>query len=77
MRQNLENILFLYCLLQDSVPDYGSFGLCCWLLDVFGLYCLKLLSDWKLNIILILQITNTEEIKLCLHEANARAEMVI
>ena len=27
MRQNLENILFLYCLLQDSVPDYGSFWL--------------------------------------------------
>ena len=53
------------------------FGLCCWLLNVFGLYCLKLLSDWKLNIILILQITNTEEIKLFLHEANARAEMVM
>ena len=27
MRQNLENILFLYCLLQDSVPGYGSFWL--------------------------------------------------
>ena len=27
MRQNLENILFLYCLLQDSVSDYGSFWL--------------------------------------------------
>lgn len=53
------------------------FGLCCWLLNVFGLYCLKLLSDWKLNIILILQITNTEEIKICLHEANARVEMVM
>ena len=25
MRQNLEDILFLYFLLEDSVPDFGSF----------------------------------------------------
>ena len=65
--------LFPYCLLQDSVPDYRSLWFV--LFFVFGLYYLKLPSDWKLKIILILQITNTEEMKLCLHQANARIEM--
>ena len=77
MRQNLENIYFCTVSYKIQCRIMDPFGFCCWLLNVFGLYCLKLLSDWKLNIILILQITNTEEIKLCLHEANARAEMVM
>ena len=62
-----------YCLLQDSVPDYRSVWFV--LFVVFGLYYLELLSDWKLKIILILQITNTEEMKLCLHQVNARIEL--
>ena len=73
VRDNLENILFQYCLLQDSVPDYRSLWFV--LFVFFGLYYLKLPSDLKLKIILILQITNTEEMKLCLHQANARIEM--
>ena len=77
MRQNLENMLFPYCLLPDSGSGRLWILLVCWLLNVFGLYCLKLPSDWKLKIIMILQITNTEEIKLCLHEANAPVEIVM
>ena len=55
------------------MPDYRSLWFV--LFVVFGLYYLELLSDWKLKIILILQITNTEEMKLCLHQANARIEL--
>ena len=75
MRQNLEDILFPYFLLQDSVPDFGSFWFVLFVAKCFWFDLPQVTSDWKLKIILILQITNTKEIKLRLHKANARIEI--
>ena len=55
------------------MPDYRSVWFV--LFVVFGLYYLEIPSDWKLKIIPVLQITITEEMKICLHQANARIEM--
>ena len=55
------------------MPDYRSVWFV--LFVVFGLYYLEIPSDWKLKIIPVLQITITEEMKLCLHQASARIEM--